>query len=222
MLETIGALQLSGMDVTLNQVVSRADLDAGNLTFMPVVNTNGIFYNSFEFVVSDGPLESSPVSSMVVDITAVNDAPIITSGGGGLNAILHMSNQLSSVMTVEASDVESSEQNLSFSIIGGVDSEEFLIDVETGELSLVVASGLEMLLDSSLDNIYEVAVQVSDGAGGIATQLIQVVVDQPNQIFPSNQQQSVDSDEPNKLRKSIARQWNVWSFQISKSHPVLA
>jgi len=203
-------------------VVSRADLDAGNLTFMPVVNTNGIFYNSFEFVVSDGPLESSPVSSMVVDITAVNDAPIITSGGGGLNAILHMSNQLSSVMTVEASDVESSEQNLSFSIIGGVDSEEFLIDVETGELSLVVASGLEMLLDSSLDNIYEVAVQVSDGAGGIATQLIQVVVDQPNQIFPSNQQQSVDSDEPNKLRKSIARQWNVWSFQISKSHPVLA
>ena len=74
-LETVGALQLSGVDVTLNQVVSRADIDAGNLTFTPVANASGSGYDSFGFNVNDGALESSPSNTMTVDVTAVNDAP---------------------------------------------------------------------------------------------------------------------------------------------------
>ena len=40
-LETVGALQLSGVDVTLNQVITKADIDAGNLKFVPVADANG-------------------------------------------------------------------------------------------------------------------------------------------------------------------------------------
>ncbi|MCP4944941.1 MAG: DUF4347 domain-containing protein, partial [Planctomycetaceae bacterium] len=46
-LETVGNLQLSGVDVTLNQVISKANIDAGNLKFVPVTNANGSSYDSF-------------------------------------------------------------------------------------------------------------------------------------------------------------------------------
>ncbi|MCP5093797.1 MAG: hypothetical protein GY949_23080, partial [Gammaproteobacteria bacterium] len=53
-LEAVGALQLSGADVTLNQVITKADIDAGNLKFVPVANGNGVGYDSFGFSVNDG------------------------------------------------------------------------------------------------------------------------------------------------------------------------
>ena len=54
-LETAGKLyNLSGVDVTLNQVITKADIDAGNLKFVPVANANGSSYDSFAFSVNDG------------------------------------------------------------------------------------------------------------------------------------------------------------------------
>ncbi len=53
-LETVGVLQLSGVDVTLNQVIAKTDIDAGNLQFVSVANANGSGYDNFSFTVSDG------------------------------------------------------------------------------------------------------------------------------------------------------------------------
>ena len=74
-LETAGALQLSGVDVTLNQVITKADIDAGNLKFVPVANANGSSYDSFAFSVNDGTTDSASSYTLTVDVTAVNDAP---------------------------------------------------------------------------------------------------------------------------------------------------
>ncbi|MCP5008603.1 MAG: tandem-95 repeat protein, partial [Aestuariibacter sp.] len=74
-LETAGALQLSGVDVTLNQVITKADIDAGNLKFVPVANANGSSYDSFAFSVNDGTADSASSYTLTVDVTAVNDAP---------------------------------------------------------------------------------------------------------------------------------------------------
>ncbi|MCP5012938.1 MAG: BspA family leucine-rich repeat surface protein, partial [Aestuariibacter sp.] len=74
-LETAGALQLSGVDVTLNQVISKANIDAGNLKFVPVANANGSSYDSFAFSVNDGTANSASSYTLTVDVTAVNDAP---------------------------------------------------------------------------------------------------------------------------------------------------
>jgi len=76
-LETVGSLQLSGGDVTLDQIISKADIDAGNLTFVSLVpDANGTGYDSFEFTVNDGTLDSLTAYTMTIDITAVNDAPV--------------------------------------------------------------------------------------------------------------------------------------------------
>ena len=74
-LETVGALQLSGVDVTSNEVITAANITAGNLTFDPVANGNGTGYDSFGFTVNDGTADSTPANTMTIDVTAVNDLP---------------------------------------------------------------------------------------------------------------------------------------------------
>ncbi|MCH8140382.1 MAG: hypothetical protein IH908_02170, partial [Proteobacteria bacterium] len=53
-LETAGALQLSGVDVVLNQLIAVADIMAGNLSFTPAPDANGVGYANFQFRVQDG------------------------------------------------------------------------------------------------------------------------------------------------------------------------
>ncbi|MCP4927274.1 MAG: hypothetical protein GY916_15195, partial [Gammaproteobacteria bacterium] len=74
-LESIGALQLSGIDVTINQVISKADIDAGKLAFVPVGNDSGTSYDSFGFSVNDGTADSAPTYTMTIDVNDVNYAP---------------------------------------------------------------------------------------------------------------------------------------------------
>jgi CSLREA domain-containing protein len=73
-----GTLTLNGAAVTANQSITVADIAAGLLVFTPAANANGSGYTSFNFRVSDGSLESANATVMV-DITAVNDAPTTSS-----------------------------------------------------------------------------------------------------------------------------------------------
>src|SRR5207237_825288 len=58
-LATAGTISYSGTAVTLNQVVTKADIDAGLLTFTPVANENGSPYATFQFKVADRTLFSA-------------------------------------------------------------------------------------------------------------------------------------------------------------------
>ncbi|MDD2653290.1 MAG: tandem-95 repeat protein, partial [Sulfurimonas sp.] len=75
-LETVGTLKLDGEDVTLNQVISVADINDGLLTFTPAANQSGTGYDSFEFAVVDnnGGVDETP-QTMTIDVTPVNDLP---------------------------------------------------------------------------------------------------------------------------------------------------
>ena len=63
-LETVGTLKLAGADVTLGQVISRAAIDAGDLTFEAVPEEFGSSYDSFEFRVHDGTEYSVATSTI--------------------------------------------------------------------------------------------------------------------------------------------------------------
>ena len=78
-LPSAGSLTLSGVAVTAGQVVSVADITASNLIFTPVANANGTGYTSFTFSVRDSnnTYDAAP-NTLTVDITASNDAPVIT------------------------------------------------------------------------------------------------------------------------------------------------
>ena len=74
-LESDGSLKLDGVDVILDQGVSRADILDGKLAFIPDLNENGIGYADFKFKVSDGVLYSVLDYTMTIDVNAVNDPP---------------------------------------------------------------------------------------------------------------------------------------------------
>ena len=77
-LPTEGSLTLDGAAVSVNQSISKADIDAGLLLFTPVANAAGDGYGSLGFRVHDGELYSEE-QTITIDVTAQVDAPQLSS-----------------------------------------------------------------------------------------------------------------------------------------------
>ena len=76
-LPSAGALSVDGAPIVsgdLPKAVSKADIDAGKLTYAPAANATGDA--TFSFKVNDGDDDSQEVST-IIRITAVNDAPTV-------------------------------------------------------------------------------------------------------------------------------------------------
>ena len=111
-------------------------------------------------------------------VTGPNAPPQITSG----TAFTAPENQ-TAVTTVTATDPDLPAQTLSYSILlptgtngAGADGALFQIDPATGALSFKTAPDFEAPRDAGADNVYNLTVAVSDGAGGVAQQNLAVTV----------------------------------------------
>lgn len=163
-LPAVGTLFLSGVAVTAGQVVGVSDINAGNLTFLPAAGASGSPYASFTFSVRDaGGLYDAAPNTITINVTAVNDAPTITSNGGGASDSISISENGTAVTTVAATDPDI-PTTLTYSISGGSDAARFSIDSATGVLTFLTAPNYESPTDSDTNNIYDVIVQVSDGS----------------------------------------------------------
>ncbi len=69
-------------DVTLNQSISRADIEAGRLVYTPAQNDHGTGRATIGFKVKDtgSGQNTSAAHTLTMDVTSVNDAPVRTSG----------------------------------------------------------------------------------------------------------------------------------------------
>ncbi|MBA1419792.1 MAG: cadherin-like domain-containing protein [Epsilonproteobacteria bacterium] len=86
-LETVGTLQLSGTDVTLDQVITAADIDSGLLTFTPIPDAAGGNYDSFTFSVNDGMVDSAADSTMTINVLKpITDTDLLLSTDGDVNS----------------------------------------------------------------------------------------------------------------------------------------
>ncbi|MCG2586850.1 Ig-like domain-containing protein, partial [Massilia sp. TS11] len=68
--------------VTANQEITAADITAGKLRYVPVADGNGTAYASFGFQVSDGKSYSAGTNTYTINVTAINDAPVISNLSG--------------------------------------------------------------------------------------------------------------------------------------------
>jgi Ca2+-binding RTX toxin-like protein len=102
-----------------------------------------------------------------------NQAPIITSGGGGASASYSRSEQASVIGTVTAVDPDG--QIPVFSIVGGDDAAKFILS-STGALAFATTPDFENPTDVGSNNVYELIVRAADGLGGVDTQAIAVTV----------------------------------------------
>lgn len=168
---SVSATDLDG-DAVSYAIVGGADADrftidaaTGAISFVTAPDfeaaTDSDQDNVYEVVVeaSDGSLNDR--QTLNISVTDVNEAPEITSGGGGATALVSVAENGSSVAVVTAGDPEG--QSLTYSISGGADAGQFVIDATTGVLSFVAAPNFEAPADSGSDNVYDVQVTVSDG-----------------------------------------------------------
>ena len=163
------------------------DSSSGVLTFMSPPNfeaptdigTNNIY--DLIVQVSDGALTDT--QAIAVTVTPVNDnVPTIASDGAGATASISIAENITAVTTVTATDADLPTQTLTYSITGGADAASFSIDSSTGELSFVSVPDYEAPTDSDVNNVYDVIVQVSDGAL-TDTQAIAVTITNINEGF---------------------------------------
>ncbi len=143
----------------------------GSFTYTPDANFFGT--DNFTYKVNDGAVDGT-TATVAINVTSVNDAPVITSDGGGATANLNAAENRAAVTTVTSTDVD--DGAAIYAISGGTDTAKFSINSSTGVLAFQATPDFENPTDTNLDNIYEVAVQVSDGNGGTDTQTISVTV----------------------------------------------
>ncbi len=110
----------------------------------------------------EGPGDSDGVFARQYFIGDV--APLITSNGGLATASITIAENSTAVTTVTASDTDLPAQVLTYSISGGLDSSRFTINGSTGALRFITAPDFESPSDFGSNGIYDVIVQVSDGA----------------------------------------------------------
>jgi LPXTG-site transpeptidase (sortase) family protein len=160
---------------------------SGALTFRSAPNyenpgdSNGD--NKYQVIVraSDGSL--SDTQTITVTVTNVNEAPVITSNGGGSTASISVAENGTAVTTVSASDVDAGT-TLTYTISGGTDASKFSINNSNGVLVFRSAPNYEIPGDSNDDNKYQVIVRASDGSLS-DTQTITVTVTNVNEA-PTN------------------------------------
>jgi len=184
---TAGVLTDDGLPTSAGASISAVDIASGKVVYTPGHDANGDNYASLTFQVQDdggtanGGNDLSAVKTLTINVTPVNDAPIIVSDGGGDTAAVSIPENTIAVTTVAATDIDS--PTITYSIVGGSDAASFHIDGATGALSFIAAPDFEILGDSDHNNTYVVQVRASDDALS-DEQLITVSVTDVNDTVP--------------------------------------
>ncbi|MBX3307197.1 MAG: cadherin domain-containing protein, partial [Nitrospira sp.] len=169
-----GRLELTTAPGVNATAFTQADIAANRLLY--VHDGSETTSDSFTFTVNDGAGGSLGLTTVTLTITPVNDAPTITSNGGGATAAISVGENVSAVTVVTGADVDLPAQALTYSISGGVDQALFTINTATGALRFTAPPDFEVATDANGDNVYVVQVQVVDSQGASTTQTIQVTV----------------------------------------------
>ena len=98
--------------------------------------------------------------SAVVAPYYANQAPVISSNGGGATASINSAENQTAITTVTATDADSATVTYS---ISGTDAAFFTIGASSGVLSWIAAPNYENKLDADHDGVYQVTVTASDG-----------------------------------------------------------
>ena len=157
-------------------VVDRTD---GSYDYTPKAGSEGKS-DSFVYTIKDTNGGDTDSATLTINIKA---APVITSDLGGNTASVSVVEGNKAVTDVNATDADTAQAGLSYSISGGVDAALFDINTTTGVLSFKNAPDYENPLDTGGDNKYDVIVKVSDGSL-FDTQAITVTVTDKNDVAP--------------------------------------
>jgi Ca2+-binding RTX toxin-like protein len=132
--------------------------------------------NVYDLIVTANNGLLTDTQALAVTVTNVIEAPVITSNGGGATASVNMAENSTLATTVTAT---AEVLPLVYSI-SGEDATKFSFDQTTGALSFISAPNFEAPGSATASNVYNVIVQVGEGAL-IDTQALAVTVTNVNE-----------------------------------------
>ena len=140
-------------------------------------------------IASDGVPAHDTTKAVTINVTDLNEAPVITSNGGGDTASVNVTENSTAVTTVTATDQDIPAQTLTYSVVNGAgspDASKFGID-GSGHLFFLSAPDFEAPGSAASSNAYTVQVLVADS--GVPSlhdiQTITVNVQDANDIAPT-------------------------------------
>ena len=101
--------------------------------------------------------------TLTIGVSNANEAPVISSNGGGNGAGVSIAENTTAITTVTAADPDAGT-TLTYSISGGADASQFQINSATGALFFMSAPNFEQPADADHNNSYLVTVRASDGS----------------------------------------------------------
>ena len=172
---SVGTLAAVDEDVndshTFTLVAGTGDTDNGSFTIdgtdlklTPVTDFETKSSYSLRVQADDGN-GGTYAEELTVTVTDVNDAPVITSNGGGPTGTVSVAENTTSITTVAATDADLPAQTLTYSK-SGTDASFFTINSSTGALAFAVAPNFEIPLDAGGNNVYNVTVTATDNGTG--------------------------------------------------------
>ena len=153
---------------------ARQDLDA-NRRYGGALDSIQIYDNALSAAQVSDLSSDNNRAKVNITVDAVNDAPTITSNGGGVTAAINVTENTTVVTTVTATDADLDTPTFSIDPASD-DAAFFSIDPNSGALIFNTVPDFETAADLNGDNIYEVTVKADDGNGGVDTQAISVTV----------------------------------------------
>lgn len=137
--------------------------------------------NVYDVIVqAENDIEVADHQTIAVTVTNLNEAPTITSNGGGSSASINVSENKTAVLTATATDPE--KFAATWSIVGGADRALFQINSKTGALTFKSAPDFETAKDSGKNNFYDVTIKATDAGGLSDTQTVSVKVTDFNDV----------------------------------------
>ncbi|MEZ5739634.1 MAG: DUF4347 domain-containing protein [Burkholderiaceae bacterium] len=169
-LPTRGQLIYKGSPASTTQLVTAAELAAGELVYRPPADAHGAAYDTIQVTVRDAANQpAATASTLTIDVVPVNDPPVMNTGGSGAPVTVATPENRLDPVSVSALDADADP--LQFAIVGGPDQARFAIAPGSQLLRLVQPPDFESPTDSDRDNRYEVHVAASDGTAQGTTQV---------------------------------------------------
>ncbi len=151
-------------------------VDPANFEAPNDADADGIYEIQVQAVDQDGGVVTKDI---LVEVTDTPEVPQITT-----SRFFDVNENETAIGTLLASDPEGGP--LTFSIVGGSDATEFVLDEDTGELSFASTHDFENPNSAGGDNIFRVEVRVTDGQGNFSGQSIVVEVGDVNESPTAN------------------------------------
>ena len=146
--------------------------------------------NVYQVTVSASDGTYADTQAISVTVTNVNEAPTITSDGGGTNAAIVLTEGGTSVTQVQATDPDAGD-SLSYSVTG-TDASQFNINTSTGVLTFKNPTSYTAPTDANGDNVYVIQVTATDQGGLSDTQNMYVRI--LSNAAPPNNPPVIDSN----------------------------